>query len=220
MVKLAYFKNLGQGKFEPQMKSIDEKVNFGSTFIADVNQDGKQDVIDFGSKSWYTYVKNGTWTKSPLPFNGSFIKDMLAAKIDQDEFKEYLFYGSQGLTKTEYNGTSWKDTVLIKGITLENLCLGDINKDGMDDIVAYVSTYEMASESFGGEIGFTNKYHLELYMNDGHGKFKMQMIGKPQEISDLALYDIDQDGDLDLITSSYRRPNDGISVWENRSGDQ
>jgi hypothetical protein len=77
---------------------------------------------------------------------------------------------------------------------------GDINGDGIDELIV-------------GDMS-----DIKLYRNDGRGKFSNpELIAKPNAVDgyanaiDLALSDIDKDGDLDLIAGDTK----GIAIFYN-----
>ncbi len=144
-----------------------------------------------------------------------------------------LVYENDG---TPFDG-SWggASTVRIISRTVHALALGDLDNDGWLDIVAGVHRYEpvgSSSDPVDPEY-WPDWYELRAYRNDGtpfNNEWAETNVGRDPEtvtlqehyhgfwgdsVWDVALADLDKDGDLDIATADGIGADYQIKVWEN-----
>ncbi|MFC4701546.1 FG-GAP repeat domain-containing protein [Glaciecola siphonariae] len=95
----------------------------------------------------------------------------------------------------------WNKQVLVTQYSMNNLDIGDVDQDGDLDIVT--------AEHKGEEL------ETELWLNDGKARFKVVVVdsGKESHLG-TQLFDIDDDGDLDLISAGWDQ-HQFVHVWLN-----
>ncbi len=104
----------------------------------------------------------------------------------------------QSLEKLEYTG--YLKTVLAKSQVLPTMAFGDMNGDGLEDIIVA-----------NGKLHLLRSNGLVYYLDDD---YFAEINMKTSEIfSNPQLVDFDNDGDLDLMLSLYDSP--GIAYWIN-----
>jgi hypothetical protein len=198
--------------------------NINGILSADFNGDGYLDfaVLDTATDSYPStpqnsiFIANGDGTfKAPLQlpadtaafgvvagdFNGDGKIDLLATAQKSNNDYELLFYAGNG------NGTFKTATSVDTGATERLVALPvDINKDGKLDVIAWDLT--------GGEF---ESGTLDSLINNGSAVFTPTPSLTASGFSPVAVGDLNNDGKLDLIYSSFL--NNNIVVCEgNGSG--
>ncbi|MCG2611821.1 VCBS repeat-containing protein [Flavobacterium sp. SM15] len=211
-----FYNNLGNGIFsKDRIEVMVDKKSFPKLAIWDVNEDGILDIIDNKSSIWFKYLGLEKWEKQTSPFYGNFIKSIFNAKLDHDNKTDCIQLSTNNLKWLENDNNQWTGIdIPTENFEIEDLRVGDMNKDGYDDIVCYVSRYGL-SEGFQEEITFSYKYSIIILENDKSGKFRPKPLFPISNISGIELHDIDNDGDLDIIYSVRHFPTAGINVWKN-----
>jgi hypothetical protein len=189
--------------------------NYGSSAMADIDNDGDLDLIITGVNSLglyrlQKYINDGEGNFSePVPFgtgvNGASIT---LGDIDNDGDLDLIVTGNNGgyrLDKYINDGLgNFSGTSFGTGVTYSSVALGDINNDGNLDLIVS---------------GYNGSYTLYKYINDGLGNFSGTSFGTGEIYCSIALGDINNDGNLDLIVSGidsgatarlYKYINDGI----------
>jgi hypothetical protein len=173
--------------------------------LGDINGDGNKDVV-IGAQNfegvglvWYQYP---TWEKHPVA-SEEFTTDGQLADLDGDSDADIII-GSLVMGKGEVvwfenvsgNGQGeWVRHVVGAGY-IHDLEVGDVNGDGKRDIVT------------------CDKEKVVLWMQLTLGHFERHLIlERPGE--GIALADVDQDGDLDIVSGGTWLENPGVS--KNRS---
>jgi len=210
------YKNMGNGIFSktrnPVMETPDSYPAMG---MLDVDGDGKPDLVDYGSKTWFRYAGSEKWEKQRSPFQEPFIKGIYKARVDGNKLPGYILLSSEGLKKLKYNGNGqWENKTIPLDFGIEMIRVGDINGDGYDDVVCLANKYGLA-EGYNSDIAFSYKYSIVCLVNDKSGSFAPKVLYPVSDLSNIELLDVDNDGDLDIVTSARNWPNGGVVVWKN-----
>lgn len=205
------YKNDGSGNFTLVTSTPFEAVIESSATFGDIDGDGDEDVVIIGYNSTsrggvsklYTNDGNGNFTEvTSASLTGVYSGTAVFGDIDGDRDLDLLITGSTASnarsTKLYINNGSGNFTASTSS-TLQNLgfssaAFGDIDGDGDSDLVLT------------GEVAyiFPNSVSAaKVYKNNGSGIFteatNPAISGSPN--GSIALADIDNDGDLDLITT-------------------
>jgi len=214
--KLAWYKNTdGQGSFGAQQIITSDVEHAISVFAADLDGDGDADVLsasrDDHTIAWYenTDGLGDFGPKQIITTNATYTTQVYAADLDSDGDMDVLS-ASGSFAWYENDGTGNFLTHIIEtdvnGIV--TAIAADIDDDGDMDVLsgAYVS-------------GASENNKIQWYENtDGQGNF-----GDPQTITsiplgtnDIETADLDGDGDLDVLSSSWWGP--AVAWYENLDG--
>ena len=180
--------------------------------IGDLDGDGAPDLLVAATNddllAWFENElgSGGGWIRHDLPYAGSLPACALASDVDGDGDVDVL--SSSGpddtITWLENGGgaASWTiHVVSAASLGARRLCVGDVDGDGDLDVVATSATADS----------------LHWYANlDGRGR---SWAANPvsfsvAKVKDVHVGDIDQDGDLDLMTASV--DDDKLAWFENR----
>jgi WD40 repeat protein len=190
----------------PLLRKLHRPVN---SQIVDLNNDGVPEIVvcNFGNKtgSLSLYKKNtkGDYLEEvlmPLPgaircevkdMNGDGKKDIVAMFSQGDE-SVYIFYGQGNL---EFKAKRVLRFPPNFGTT--DMVLVDYNHDGLMDILTV----------HGDNADYSNilkPYHgLRLNLSTGKGAYKEKFFYPVYGVTKVLAYDFDQDGDLDIVASSF-----------------
>lgn len=210
------YKNTGNGNFDKKRITITEVNNsFPRLALWDVNQDGRPDIVDNGSSSWYKYEGNDNFTKQQSPFTERFIKGIYKANLDNNNTPECVMLSSVSLKYLKYNPQNeWQTNSITVDYGIDMLSVADINADSFDDLICLGSKYGLA-EGYNPDMGFSYKYAIIGLENNQNGGFNVKPYFPISNTNTIALDDVDNDGNLDIITSSAAWFEGGIRLWRN-----
>ncbi len=183
--------------------------------LADVNADGRLDVVLLGERLGSTQVivlsnlGDGTLDSGDLfPLTQGRPSDMLVSDMDEDGLPDIvvgLFNGPDG-TLAFLKGLPSGEFKPAEATRLANradrMAMGDVNEDGNTDLVTL--------EWFGTDLPST----VRVLLGDGTGKWTPfgTPISLPPFMISLTLADIDADGHLDVLTGRSRTVENGQRV--------
>ncbi len=201
--RLDRYINDGTGDFTNSIKAFGIGITRSSIALGDIDNDGDIDLIITGyDGSGYRldkYINDGSSTNfaGPFPFGiGIDIGSIALGDINADGNLDLIVSGWNGssgtLNKYINDGTgNFTRTAFANGFNVSSLALGDIDNDGDLD---FIVTGNSAN-------------YLYKYINDGSGIFNRSSfcihVGW-NERGSMALGDLDNDNDLDLITAGQR----------------
>ena len=204
------FKNDGLGNFS-YYDSLNLPINAGSIAFADINGDNDQDLMVTGIIPFvyqegfpseyitrlYENDGNGNFTEvENTPFVGVYFSAIKFADIDGDNDNDLLITGldgvlNQGIANFYINDGNGHYTAgsTLTGVYSSSIDFGDIDTDGDLDVV-------LSGLSSSGRV-------TELFQNDGNGNFTTIQTVTLQGLYNSAVQfaDVDEDGDLDLLTT-------------------
>ncbi|WP_026710762.1 FG-GAP repeat domain-containing protein [Flavobacterium filum] len=203
-------KNLGNNVFSSQ-KLISSNIMTLSVHdleISDINNDNFLDVICVNNFGLEVYKNNGDETfdlvlSLPLTIVAG---DIEVVDINNDGNKDIILsyhYINTNLIKLVNSGNfnfQPLENILspLSGNSLYKIKCGDLDNDGHIDIVIISNEYS----------------RINWLKNDGIGNFNNYLIQNSISLNNIDLADIDNDNDLDIISSSYSG-NQNISLIKN-----
>jgi hypothetical protein len=204
MSRLDKYINNGSGNFTGPV-SFGTGVRYSSIALGDIDSDGDLDLIVTGLdnssvKRLDKYINDGSGNfTGPLSFGTGIQSSSIAlGDIDNDGDLDLIVTGDDDgsaphrLDKyiNDGSGNFVGPVSFGTGVKSSSISLGDIDNDGDLDLIVT------------GFDGSTT--HLDKYINDGSGNFTgPTAFGTSVGNSSIALGDIDNDGDLDLILTGW-----------------
>jgi hypothetical protein len=194
-------------------KNIFTDVHSEKTRWIEMNNDGKSDILRIHLEQYINYSTSSIYTNTGSGFKQSSFNytsepgNWETADFNNDGFEDLLifFYPDfdrsnipiAQLFKNDTNGglTYVKD--ICNGTTAQ---FADMDNDGDLDIVVY------------GNSDVWDKYHLKFFMNNGNDEFVETENDTlaTDEFGDLVIGDYDNDGDNDILVTSYAFGNKKI----------
>jgi len=179
--------------------------SYGSLDSADVDGDGDVDLILIGSNTGSNlYLNNGDHTfTSDQSFTDVYNSDCKFADVDNDGDYDLIYTGTGsgtpnygGLFKNDGSGNFTVFPFLLEIVSFGSIEFADLNGDGDIDII-------IAGEKNNGD------YATIYYKNNGNGVY-VQVAGTPFvniKNGDVEIFDVDEDGDEDVILSGRGSTN-------------
>ena len=223
-----YYENDGNGNFN--IAGFLPATNGGAIAVGDINNDGFLDLI-LGNLNQVNFcmINNGDGsftneTTDRLPGSLKSTDYVLLEDIDADGDLDLFFANRDGNELLINDGTGvFEDqsvSRLPQGVDMDTrkACFGDVNNDGKPDLF-------LANVQFNANEDPQNR----LYINESNGYFTdlttSLLPQTPNQTTNAAFHDIDQDGMLDLfITNVLADPiqaflNDGTGKFTERTND-
>lgn len=211
---VAWYENTnGQAAFGPKRVVSANEPRVEQVFAADLDADGDMDLISASSESasplgrvvWHENTDGlGTFgAPEPVGRGARFVR---AADMDGD--------GDLDVITSSYNRTQWyenldghgtfsSDTVISVIRGTREIFTADIDGDGDIDVLS------------GGSTGLTSSV-IAWHENTGNGSrfiHRNILINSQQGVTSVFLADVDVDGDLDVLATSFR--NNQVAWYEN-----
>jgi len=218
------YTNDGSGIFTEVADTPFEGVDDSSIAFSDVDNDGDQDVLITGYTNnseriskLYTNDDSGIFTEvTDTPFEGVNDSSIAFSDVDNDGDQDVLITGYtndyERISKLYINDGSGIFTEVtdtpFEGVDDSSVAFSDVDNDGDQDILitGYIEDTNAMRVSDGIKIS-------KLYTNDGSGIFT-EVADTPFEgidDSSIALADVDNDGDQDVLITGYTDNSERIS---------
>ena len=198
--KIVWYKNLdGLGNFDSEQIIYLEQYAYSDTvYLTDIDNDGDLDVFSYIAQKLLWQENNGSGSFGPIQIlSTEFVgcDSMVAEDIDSDGDKDLIVSdwgdGKIGWFENTDGLGSFSPFILIDSILApDSIDVGDFDNDGDVDVVTldYSNDKIMWYENTDGQANFGV---AQIISNAVVGPFSLKAI------------DIDNDGDVDVLVSSY-----------------
>ncbi|MEM8528808.1 MAG: FG-GAP-like repeat-containing protein, partial [Bacteroidota bacterium] len=175
----------------------------------DIDQDGDIDIYRH-SNAWYNDGL-GNFSEKAVLFSNRWLEKSEAIDLDQDSDIDFIGYESDVVIWYEKkDGEDYKEQHIFdipERYEYKSSQTGDIDQDGDIDLLVSISRQ-----------GFPNGHNVIYFLeNDGNNNFIGKAIYEEEVTAwiDVYLDDLDQDGDLDMLTTSISGGGNNLFFHEN-----
>lgn len=186
--------------------------------IGDINRDGRNDVLTAGG--WFEAPpdrRHGKWTFHKGPIGDCFV--LYAYDVSGDGDTDVLSssphnYGVWGWEQTNPGRLIWESHVICKTFSQAHaLALVDMDGDGDKDLVTGKRYYAHEGRDPGADEPAVLLW-LELARDGGKVQWSLHQLDDNSGVGyQIAVEDIDGDGNLDIVTSNKK----GLFLFRNKS---
>jgi len=200
--------------------------------LVDVNNDKRIDIVQMKENNYYIWLapEDNKWSptanliiKAVLPYLSTELEELRFADFTGDRLQD-IVHLRQGNRKVyvsyfPHNGAGWIDTeipienslALPEAVTTHDLLLGDINNDGLTDIIlpGYAQVTYWLNQ---GQRRFTNPFIIPNNADTGAHFPKLDSSNTAVRLADM-----DGDGSLDLV---YSQKNGNFEYIDFFAGEQ
>jgi hypothetical protein len=191
-------------------------LKFRGADTVDINLDGKTDFVGGGGWFEHTGGKNFTYHVIDDAMGYSQIKADQLIPGGRPEVVCILELEAGPLNLYVWTGSEWQARTILSSVPRSHtLQLGDVNLDGHLDIMIGDLGQWSPSESPPDN----PEAKISVLYGDGAGNFTQQVVLSGQGTLEGQLTDIDNDGDLDIVSKPFRHNNPRVDIFINVSND-
>ncbi|MEL6106616.1 MAG: FG-GAP-like repeat-containing protein, partial [Planctomycetota bacterium] len=201
------------GLFIEQQVVSDSETGASSVSAADINGDGRVDVISSRGNDLVWHENDGAenFTENSIDTFDGRVSASIAADLDGDgdvdvvsatNFQNNVTDRGIFWHENDGNGNFTRRSVSAAGAVLrvESLFVSDVDGDGDQDILAITNS--------------TSGNNVSVLENNGTQNFSVRPVGRASFGQSVFGADVDSDGDIDVVTAS--RNDDKIAWFENQ----
>ncbi|MBD3312796.1 hypothetical protein GF352_05075, partial [archaeon] len=211
-----YNNTIGDGSAWTKEIITDTVVQPDGVFASDIDSDSDIDVLvalnEDSELAWFenTIGDGSAWAKHSIKTSFTDVKNVYTADLDGDGDLDalataYSLSSVYWFENTAGDGSSWTEHIIDSALTgTEQVVAGDLDGDGDLDVVV-------------ADAGADDIIWYENNNGDASSWSKDTIEGFFDYVQIVFIYDMDQDGDLDVIASA---DNDAeVAWWDNTAGD-
>jgi hypothetical protein len=209
-----WLENLGGGTFAP-LVIIEAGPTLTHTLIPiDINDDGNIDLIQLGNAPGevLSYYENSGGAFGPavtIPTSATYIVNAEVNDMNLDGTNDLVIYADPGggqFLWFENTGGAFAAEVVLATVLAENFKIGDLNDDGDLDIIGIYSDIFDPRLFWVENLGGMTYAEPEII-----AAFDLGYRG-------LALSDINNDSNMDIVVAGYHMPEDGGETYDEFTG--
>jgi hypothetical protein len=176
--------------------------------IADVNQDGRLDIV--GGGLWFEYGGDNSFTPQLISDECRFSRAAAAQLVDGG-WLEIVFQPGDvdgPLNWFEWDGQTWVSHQLVENVVHgHSLAAGDINGDGHTDI------FSAEMGQWGSEPTVNPAPKIRIFYGGGKGEFLATVPVEGFGNHESRIADLDGDGDIDILGKPYNWNTPRVDLW-------